>query len=73
MFTRSYYFFWVLFWNRSIKLSQYNNFYEWLLQLWEISTRPNWISDWKSWRYEGNFRLVITSHQRAHNSSFLLL
>jgi len=27
MFTRSYYSFWVLFWNWPIKLSQYKNFY----------------------------------------------
>jgi len=26
-----------------------------VLQLGEISTRPNWISDWKWWRYKGNF------------------
>jgi len=32
MFTRSYYSFWLLFWNRPIKLSQYKKFYEWLLQ-----------------------------------------
>jgi len=27
------------------------------MQLGEISSWPNWISDWKSWRYKGNFRL----------------
>jgi len=32
MFTRSYYSFLELFWNWTIKLSQYKNFYEWLLQ-----------------------------------------
>jgi len=26
-----------------------------LLQLREISTRPNWISDRKSWRCKGSF------------------
>jgi len=24
------------------------------MQLGKISTRPNWISDWKSWRYKRN-------------------
>jgi len=27
------------------------------MQLGEISTRPNWISDRKSWRYKGNCTL----------------
>jgi len=26
------------------------------MQVSEVSTRPNWISDQKSWRYKGNFR-----------------
>jgi len=28
------------------------------MPLGEISTWPNWISDWKSWRYERNFSQV---------------
>jgi len=55
MFTRSYYSFWVLFWNRPIKLSPNESFYN-AMQLGEISTWPNWISDWKSWRYKRNFK-----------------
>jgi len=27
------------------------------MQLGEISTQWNWISDWKSWRYKRNFRI----------------
>jgi len=28
------------------------------MQLGEFSTRPNWISDRKSWRYKCNFTLI---------------
>jgi len=27
------------------------------MQLREVLTQPNWISDWKSWRYKRNFTL----------------
>jgi len=33
------------------------------MQLGEISTRPNLISDWKSWSYKGNFTLVLLCSQ----------
>jgi len=40
MFKKSYCSFWVLFWNRPIKLWQYKKCYEWLLQC--NATRRNY-------------------------------
>jgi len=55
MFTRSYYSYFengqLSYHITKISMSGFYN----AMQLGEISTRPNWISDWKSWRYRGNF------------------
>jgi len=54
MFTRSYSY------SENCRLSYHSTniftsgFYN-AMQLGEISTRPNWISDRKPWRYKGNF------------------
>jgi len=56
MFTKSYYSYFengrLGYHNTKIFTSGFYN----AMQLGEISTRPNWISDRKSWRYKGNFR-----------------
>jgi len=65
MFTRSYYSYFKIgrLSYHSTKIST-SGFYN-AMQLWEISTWSNWISDRKSWRYKGNLRQKKKLHSAA--------
>jgi len=61
MFTRSYYSYFKIgrlsYHNTKISTGGFYN----AMQLREISTRPNWNFDRKSWRYKRNYRLFSIS------------
>jgi len=59
MFTRGYYSYFKIgqLSYHSTKIST-SGFYN-AMQLGEISTRPNWIFDQKSWRYKRNFTPIL--------------